>query len=190
MHALKHPFWVLHWQLVGAVRPHSGLVGAWRKSLRTVNSVCVYAEAFNFQHLQYVPIFILFTWTSGPRNHQCSSSTARLCVCVCVFLCGRWTHCVPGLAKGAVPRPELQSGAGLQPHSTAAWQAALALGWPLPPPGRPHLLTSLAWQERPNKLRASWSSQYFHGKPFFFNYTPFYFSHCWCMCCTQTNSYM
>lgn len=51
-----------------------------------------------------------------------------------------------------------QRGPGQQPSSPAAWQAALALGWPLPPPGCPHSLTSLAWQQQPNKLRAPQSS--------------------------------
>lgn len=157
MHALKHPFWVLYWQLVGAVRPHSGLVGAWRKSLQTVNSVYVCVLAFNFQDVQYVPIFILFTWQVAHTN--VSAALLEPLATVRVFVCGRrWAHCVPGFAKGLCRDQSYSQGPGLQPHSTAARQAALALGWPLPPPGRPHSLTSLAWQERPDKLRASWSS--------------------------------
>ena len=95
---------------------------------------------------------------------------------------GRWASRVPGLAMG----PELQPGAGaaagsrLQPpapdsspqppasqHSSLA--GSVALGWPLPPPGCPHSLTSLAWQQRPNKLRASFSSQLLPWELFFFS---------------------
>lgn len=68
---------------------------------------------------------------------------------------------VPSCSRGDV---QLRSSAPA--CRTAAWQAALALGWPLHPPGCPHSLTSLTWQEQPNKLRASWSSQLFHGNIF------------------------
>lgn len=147
MHALKHPLWVLYWQLVGAVHPDGGLAGARKDSLQ--KCVCVSRD---------VPICILSTWTSGPLMQQCKPACAMQCFDVWQMgtLCAK-------PRQGAVPWPESQSGPGLQSHSKAAWQAALAFGWPLPPPGRPHSLTSLAWQEQPNKLRASWSSQHFHG---------------------------
>lgn len=147
MHALKHPLWVLYWQLVGAVHSDGGLAGARKDSLQ--KCVCVSRD---------VPICILSTWTSGPLMQQCKPAFAMQCFDVWQMgtLCAK-------PRQGAVPWPESQSGPGLQSHSKAAWQAALAFGWPLPPPGRPHSLTSLAWQEQPNKLRASWSSQHFHG---------------------------
>lgn len=147
MHALKHPLWVLYWQLVGAVHSDGGLAGARKDSLQ--KCVCVSRD---------VPICILSTWTSGPLMQQCKPAFPMQCFDVWQMgtLCAK-------PRQGAVPWPESQSGPGLQSHSKAAWQAALAFGWPLPPPGRPHSLTSLAWQEQPNKLRASWSSQHFHG---------------------------
>lgn len=40
MHALKHPFWVLYWQLVGAVHPDGSLVGARGETLPIVK-ICV-----------------------------------------------------------------------------------------------------------------------------------------------------
>lgn len=84
-----------------------------------------------------------------------------------------------------------QWGPGQQPSSTAAWQAALALGWPLPPPGCPHSLTSLAWQQQPNKLRAPQSSHRSMGM-FFTAPTPLPYSlwSLWSVCCTQTHPHV
>lgn len=84
-----------------------------------------------------------------------------------------------------------QWGPGQQPSSTAAWQAALALGWPLPPPGCPHSLTSLAWQQQPNKLRAPQSSHRSMGM-FFTAPTPPIYSlwSLWSVCCTQTHPHV
>lgn len=127
MHALKHPLWVLYWQLVGAVHSDGGLAGARKDSLQ--KCVCVSRD---------VPICILSTWTSGPLMQQCKPAFPMQCFDVWQMgtLCAK-------PRQGAVPWPESQSGPGLQSHSKAAWQAALAFGWPLPPPGRPHSLTYL-----------------------------------------------
>lgn len=65
---------------------------------------------------------------------------------------------------------EPQWGSGQEPWSPAAWQAVLALGWPLPPLCCPHSLTSLGWQQQPNKLRAPRSSH--HSKGMFFTAPP------------------
>lgn len=153
MHALKHPFWVLYWQLVGAVRPHGGLVGARRKPLQTVNSVCVcmcvcaFFQVFKIYSMRQYTYFL-----HGQVAHTYRSVNLPLPGGVCSCVADGHAVCQASPVGCAVPG--FQSGPGRQPYSTAAWQAALALGWPLPPPGRPHSLTSLAWQERPNKLRA------------------------------------
>lgn len=138
MHALKHPFWVLYWQLVGAVRPHGGLVGARRKPLQTVNSVCVcMCILSSLQELQYVPIYILFTWTSGPHIQECKSAFARLCV----FMCGRWARCVPGLARGLCrTRAAVGSWATASQHSSLAGSAG---SWLTSASTRPPSLTHL-----------------------------------------------
>ncbi len=164
MHALKHPFWVLNWQLVGAVRPHGGLVGA-REKLQWIECIymCVCVCAF-FQGFRIYSMCQYTSFLHGQVAHTFRSVHVPLpgCVCSCVADGRAACQALPG----GCAVPQLQSGPGRQPRSTAAWQAALALGWPLPPPGRPHSLTSLAWQERPNKLRAPWSSQHFHGNIF------------------------
>lgn len=86
---------------------------------------------------------------------------------------------------------EQQWGPGQQPSSTAAWQAVVALGWPLSPPSCPHSLTSLAWQQQPNKLRAPQSSHRSMGM-FFTVPTPPPHSlwSLWSLCCTQTHPHV
>lgn len=74
---------------------------------------------------------------------------------------------------------------GQEPWGTAVWQAVLALGWPLPPPGCPHTLTSLAWQQQTNKLRAPQSSHRSMGM-FFTAPTPLFMVIMVCVLYTNT----
>lgn len=128
MHSLKHLFWVHHWQLVGSVHPPGGLVGLQERMNKKVYFIKKYFAVF-------LPVC-----ASGPQNFGVN---VLMPDCLCMLKHAR-----------VVP----QRGPGQEPWSTATWQAVLALGWPLPPPGCPHSLTSLAWQQQPNKLRAPQSS--------------------------------
>lgn len=132
MHAVKHLFWLHPWQLVGSVHPPGGLVGL-QGSLN--GEVHIFFKAFEN----------VFCPTCEVAHHTWCQ-TAHAWLFMYAETCQRCA-----IAKR-------QWGPGQQPSSMAAWQAALALGWPLPPPGCPRSLTSLAWQQQPNKLRAPQSS--------------------------------
>lgn len=111
-------------------------------------------------------------WTLGPKSHNGCKSALALSVCACSCVAGGCDWC-QGMAGDGVglcgsratashahpPNPGQQASSS----NTAAWQTAVALGWPLPPPGCPHSLTSLAWQQQANKLRVPQHSLQFHG---------------------------
>lgn len=84
-----------------------------RRSEETGNNMCVTAKSSRSTECAS----ILAIWTSG--LHIQSE--------ICVFMCGRWVCCVPGHARGLC-RPRTAAGSGREHSSTAAWQAALALG--------------------------------------------------------------
>lgn len=111
--------------------------------------------------------------------------------CVCKWTTKLWCNCghawlfMHAETCQSCATAEPRWGPGQEPWSTAAWQAALALGWPLPPPGCPHSLTSLAWQQQPNKLRAPQSSHRSMGM-FFTAPTPLFMVIMVCVLYTNT----
>lgn len=155
MRSLKHLFWVHHWQLVESVHPPGGLVKLQGEWIKK----CIFRKKI------FKKVF-LPACASGSRNFGVNLPMAD---CLCMRKHAR-----------VVP----QQGPGQEP-CTAAWQAVLALGWPLPPPGCPHSLTSLAWQQQPNKLRAPQSSHRSMGM-FFTAPTPLFMVIMVCVLYTNT----
>lgn len=160
-----HWSWVHRWQPVGSVHPPGDLVGLQGSG----NSVFFFVK----KHLKMFSV-LRVKW---PTAFWCKTAHAWL------FMYAETCQ------RCAIA--EQQWGPGQQPSSTAAWQAVVALGWPLSPPSCPHSLTSLAWQQQPNKLRAPQSSHRSMGM-FFTVPTPPPHSlwSLWSLCCTQTHPHV